>query len=68
MCLDGGGGHSPQTPKYLVYELPGKSSLIGIECTTGRDYLRVGFTHSYFSWFQVAFVLKNLWRALWSRV
>jgi len=32
ICLDGGGGHSPQAAKYLVYQLPGKSSLIGIEC------------------------------------
>ncbi|KAH9994110.1 FYVE zinc finger-domain-containing protein [Russula compacta] len=31
-CLDGGKGQSPQTAKYLVYPLPGESSLIGIEC------------------------------------
>jgi hypothetical protein len=32
ICLDGGSDHSPQTAKYLVYRLPGESSLIGIEC------------------------------------
>src|SRR5712672_1051021 len=31
-CLDDGGGHSPQTARYLVYSLPGESTLIGIEC------------------------------------
>ncbi|KAH9049579.1 hypothetical protein EDB84DRAFT_942036 [Lactarius hengduanensis] len=31
-CLDGGKGQSPPTAKYLVYRLPGESTLIGIEC------------------------------------
>ncbi|KAI0265184.1 FYVE zinc finger-domain-containing protein [Gloeopeniophorella convolvens] len=31
-CLDGGNGQSPQTAKYLVYRLPGESTLIGTEC------------------------------------
>ncbi|KAI0254910.1 FYVE zinc finger-domain-containing protein [Lactifluus subvellereus] len=31
-CLDGGKGQPPQTAKYLVYRLPGESTLIGIEC------------------------------------
>ncbi|KAI0306973.1 hypothetical protein B0F90DRAFT_1813808 [Multifurca ochricompacta] len=31
-CLDGGKGQSPQTAKYLVYPLPGESTLIGTEC------------------------------------
>jgi hypothetical protein len=31
-CLEGGAGSSPQTAKYLVYKLPGESSLVGIEC------------------------------------
>ena len=31
-CLDGSRGQSPQTAKYLVYQLPGESTLIGIEC------------------------------------
>lgn len=32
-CLEGGGGQaSTQTAKYLVYKLPGESSLIGTEC------------------------------------
>lgn len=31
-CLEGGGGASPQTAKYLVYELPAQSALIGVEC------------------------------------
>ncbi|KAI9428375.1 hypothetical protein H4582DRAFT_753307 [Lactarius indigo] len=31
-CLDGGKGQSPPTAKYLVYRLPGESTLVGIEC------------------------------------
>jgi hypothetical protein len=31
-CLDGGAGASPQSAKYLVYKLPGESSLVGVEC------------------------------------
>ncbi|KAI0068940.1 FYVE-domain-containing protein [Artomyces pyxidatus] len=31
-CLDGGTGQSPQSAKYLVYKLPGESTLIGTEC------------------------------------
>ena len=31
-CLEGGTGTSPQSAKYLVYKLPGESTLVGIEC------------------------------------
>jgi len=31
-CLDRGKGQSPPTARYLVYRLPGESTLIGIEC------------------------------------
>ena len=31
-CLEGGAGTSPQSAKYLVYKLPGESTLVGIEC------------------------------------
>lgn len=31
-CLEGGGGSSPQATKYLVYELPAESMLVGTEC------------------------------------
>ena len=31
-CLEGGAGTSPQSAKYLVYRLPGESTLVGIEC------------------------------------
>ena len=30
-CLEGGSG-TPQSAKYLVYRLPGESTLIGTEC------------------------------------
>ncbi|KZS97901.1 hypothetical protein SISNIDRAFT_523239 [Sistotremastrum niveocremeum HHB9708] len=30
-CLEGGSGKAP-APKYLVYKLPGESTLIGVEC------------------------------------
>lgn len=47
-CLDGGKGHSPQIAKYLVYRLPGESSLIGIECKT-RSIVRISSSaHFYF--------------------
>lgn len=31
-CLDGGNRSSPQAVKYLVYELPAESALVGVEC------------------------------------
>ncbi|KAA1466234.1 ankyrin, partial [Dentipellis sp. KUC8613] len=31
-CLEGGTGKTPQTSRYLVYRLPGESTLIGTEC------------------------------------
>ncbi|KAG6378849.1 hypothetical protein JVT61DRAFT_13129 [Boletus reticuloceps] len=31
-CLDGGTRSAPQTVKYLVYELPAESALVGVEC------------------------------------
>lgn len=31
-CLEGGGGASTQSARYLVYRLPGESPLIGVEC------------------------------------
>ena len=31
-CLEGGAGTSPQSAKYLVYRLPGESTLVGVEC------------------------------------
>lgn len=31
-CLEGGAGTSPQSAKYLVYKLPGESTLVGVEC------------------------------------
>ncbi|KAF9646781.1 FYVE-domain-containing protein [Thelephora ganbajun] len=31
-CLEGGTGTSPQSAKYLVYRLPGESTLVGVEC------------------------------------
>jgi hypothetical protein len=31
-CLEGGEGTSTQSAKYLVYKLPGESTLVGIEC------------------------------------
>ena len=31
-CLEGGAGTSPQAAKYLVYKLPGESTLVGVEC------------------------------------
>ncbi|KAF8138606.1 FYVE-domain-containing protein [Boletus edulis] len=31
-CLDGGTRTAPQTVKYLVYELPAESALVGVEC------------------------------------
>lgn len=37
-CLEGGAGTSPQSAKYLVYKLPGESTLVGIECKLIRIY------------------------------
>ena len=31
-CLEGGTGTSPPSAKYLVYKLPGESTLVGVEC------------------------------------
>ncbi|KAF9247178.1 hypothetical protein BU15DRAFT_84724 [Melanogaster broomeanus] len=31
-CLEGGTGSAPQAAKYLVYELPAESALLGVEC------------------------------------
>jgi hypothetical protein len=31
-CLEGGGGATSQSAKYLVYKLPAESILIGTEC------------------------------------
>lgn len=31
-CLDGGTHSTPQTVKYLVYELAAESTLVGVEC------------------------------------
>lgn len=31
-CLDGGSSSAPQAVKYLVYELPAESALVGVEC------------------------------------
>ena len=36
LCLEGGTGTSPQSAKYLVYRLPGESTLVGIECELAR--------------------------------
>ncbi|KAI9467221.1 FYVE zinc finger-domain-containing protein [Lactarius psammicola] len=41
-CLDGGKGQSPPTAKYLVYRLPGESTLIGIECVICLEEFVVG--------------------------
>ena len=40
-CLDGGVGSIQQPPKYLVYNLPGESLLIGTECTFHRKSLTI---------------------------
>jgi hypothetical protein len=37
-CLEGGTGTSPQSAKYLVYKLPGESTLVGVECELIRAY------------------------------
>ncbi|KAF6762357.1 hypothetical protein DFP72DRAFT_987653 [Ephemerocybe angulata] len=31
-CLEGGGGSTPESAKYLVYRLPAESTLLGVEC------------------------------------
>ncbi|KAJ7068152.1 hypothetical protein C8F01DRAFT_1334775, partial [Mycena amicta] len=31
-CLEGGSGPASHAPKYLVYQLPAESTLIGVEC------------------------------------
>jgi len=41
-CLEGGAGSSSQTAKYLVYKLPGESSLVGIECVICLEEFQKG--------------------------
>jgi hypothetical protein len=36
-CLEGSSGSAPQSARYLVYKLPGESSLIGVECALIYD-------------------------------
>ena len=42
-CLDGGTRSAPQTVKYLVYELPAESALVGVEC---ESFATDAFFHS----------------------
>ncbi|KAI0091942.1 FYVE-domain-containing protein [Irpex rosettiformis] len=43
-CLEGGSGASPQTARYLVYQLPEESALIGTECVICLEEFTTGST------------------------
>lgn len=43
-CLDGGTSSASQAVKYLVYELPAESALVGVECQSLTADDIIGFS------------------------